>query len=53
MSKQKEPMIDYPNNPYKIPVKEPFMVRLKRFLYNPETGALLGRTPSSWGEWFA
>lgn len=48
MSKQQnEPMI---YNPYNKPVQEPMMVQVKRFLYNQETGAFLGRTASSWGK---
>lgn len=50
MSTQKTPILEYSNNSYKMPVKEPFMVKFKRFLYDPETGAILGRTPSSWGK---
>lgn len=49
MSKQQnEPMI---SNPYGKPIEEPMMVQVKRFLYNPETGAFLGRTSSSWGKY--
>lgn len=50
MSKPNDPMINYSANPYTKPPKEPAMVVVKRFLYNPENGALLGRTPSSWGK---
>lgn len=32
------------------PPSEPGMVKFKRFLYNRETGAFLGRTGSSWGK---
>ncbi|XP_054282391.1 sodium/potassium-transporting ATPase subunit beta-2-like [Macrosteles quadrilineatus] len=47
MSKSKEPMIEQVN-PYNMPLKEPTSVKVKRFLYNRETGAFLGRTASSW-----
>lgn len=33
------------------PEELPFNVRLKRFLYNPETHEYFGRTPISWGEY--
>lgn len=32
------------------PEKKPFLVEAATFAYNKETGAILGRTPLSWGE---
>ncbi|BES89366.1 unnamed protein product [Nesidiocoris tenuis] len=32
------------------PVEEPFPVQVKKFLYNKESGAVMGRTASSWAK---
>lgn len=49
-NKQQEAMMnDYLKNPYNVG-QEPFSARLKKFAYNSDTGALFGRTPSSWGK---
>lgn len=47
-TKQQEAMLNNPG--FMKPPVEPAMVKFKRFLYNPETGAFLGRTGASWGE---
>ncbi|XP_063974103.1 sodium/potassium-transporting ATPase subunit beta-2-like [Diachasmimorpha longicaudata] len=37
-------------NPYEKPPSVTTGQSIKNFLYNPQTGAVLGRTPSSWGK---
>lgn len=50
-AKQREAamMDEYLQNPYNIEQK-PLSVRMKKFAYDSETGAVFGRTPSSWGK---
>uniref|UniRef100_A0ABD2XPL1 Sodium/potassium-transporting ATPase subunit beta-2 n=1 Tax=Trichogramma kaykai TaxID=54128 RepID=A0ABD2XPL1_9HYME len=38
------------SNPYERPPSMSFGQQFKKFLYNPETGAVFGRTASSWGK---
>uniref|UniRef100_A0A1B6D5Z4 Sodium/potassium-transporting ATPase subunit beta n=1 Tax=Clastoptera arizonana TaxID=38151 RepID=A0A1B6D5Z4_9HEMI len=47
--KQREASV-YGDDLYLKPEKEPFKTKLKRFAFNPENGAIFGRTPSSWGK---
>lgn len=44
--KEQEAMI---NNDYPVG-KEPWSYQAKRFVYNRDNGAFMGRTASSWGE---
>lgn len=44
----KNPSYEF-TDPYEKPVDLPQRERLKRFVYNHETGEIMGRTPSSWG----
>lgn len=51
MSAKQREVIEYADNIFnRKPVKEPFNTKFKRFLFNPEDGAIFGRTPSSWGK---
>lgn len=34
------------------PPSQPTMVKIKRFLYDPDTGEFLGRTSLGWGKLF-
>lgn len=39
-------------NPYGKPPNQTKAQSIKKFIYNSETGAFMGRTASSWGKFF-
>ena len=49
VSKDAKPVVRELMNPYEKPPSMSFSQSFRQFIYNPETGAFMGRTAISWG----